>query len=173
MKSLFSFIISLFLMSATLLAVPVTAPGINNFGQVTPHLYRGAQPTAAGFAYLHKIGVTIDVDLRSPYPQAEHEKALANLNGIRFVHLYWRAEPWLFGPNTEDISDFLRIISENPNAKIFVHCRRGSDRTGTVVAAYRIKVQGWNNQKAINEMHEYHVHWYLFPLWVRWVKHLK
>src|SRR6267154_5289904 len=38
--------------------------GVPQFAQVTPTLYRGAQPTAEGFASLDKLGVNIVVDLR-------------------------------------------------------------------------------------------------------------
>jgi protein tyrosine/serine phosphatase len=33
-----------------------------------------------------------------------------------------------------------------------VHCRQGADRTGAIVALYRVVVQGWSKQKALLEM---------------------
>lgn len=33
-----------------------------------------------------------------------------------------------------------------------VHCWHGSDRTGAVIAAYRIVQQGWSQHDAIDEM---------------------
>jgi protein tyrosine/serine phosphatase len=35
---------------------------------------------------------------------------------------------------------------------VFVHCRRGADRTGVVVAVYRVCVEGWTKEDAIAEM---------------------
>jgi protein tyrosine/serine phosphatase len=34
---------------------------------------------------------------------------------------------------------------------VFVHCRRGVDRTGTIVACYRIAHDHWENRKALAE----------------------
>ena len=38
---------------------------------------------------------------------------------------------------------------------VFIHCRRGSDRTGTVLACYRISHDHWQNQKALEEAKTY------------------
>lgn len=35
---------------------------------------------------------------------------------------------------------------------ILVHCWHGADRTGAVVALYRMVVQGWSRERAIGEM---------------------
>ena len=35
---------------------------------------------------------------------------------------------------------------------VFVHCLHGADRTGTMCAAYRVVVDGWTKQQAIDEM---------------------
>ncbi len=151
---------------------PKNVMGIENFAQVSPTLFRGAQPTAEGFAYLRSLGVTIDVDVRSPYPQSEKEQVLCGLNKIRYVHLYWRARPFLSVPNRQDVADFLELVRENQQARIFVHCRQGSDRTGVCCAAYRIFVEGWSPKAAAAEMSNFGYHWYIFPRWRPWVAHL-
>jgi len=43
---------------------------------------------------------------------------------------------------------------------VFVHCKLGCDRTGTVIAAYRISRQGWENQRALAEARENGLHWW-------------
>ena len=35
---------------------------------------------------------------------------------------------------------------------VFVHCKHGADRTGTMVAFYRILFEGWSKDEAIREM---------------------
>jgi protein tyrosine/serine phosphatase len=47
---------------------------------------------------------------------------------------------------------FLRIATDPKRTPVFVHCRHGSDRTGTMAAVYRIAVQGWTKEQAIAEM---------------------
>ena len=152
---------------------PRRVPGIGNFAQVTPRLYRGNQPNARGFEYLRSLHVTYDIDVRSPRRQAQHEKALCRRNGIHFVHLYWRARPWFFGPNKQDAARFITMFKAHPHDVFFVHCRQGSDRTGVLIAVERIKCQKWTAKHAAAEMSEYGYHWYLFPLWRRWVKSLR
>jgi len=43
---------------------------------------------------------------------------------------------------------------------VFVHCKLGCDRTGTVIAAYRISRQRWENAKALAEAKNMGLHWY-------------
>lgn len=53
--------------------------------------------------------------------------------------------------NEKDVIQALRLI-KNRKGSILIHCKHGSDRTGLVVAMYRIIVQGWSREEAINEM---------------------
>src|SRR5690606_31307602 len=58
------------------------------------------------------------------------------------------------------IIDAMKIIKEAPKP-LLVHCAHGSDRTGIVIALYRILFQNWTKEAAINEMQQggYHFHW--------------
>ena len=47
---------------------------------------------------------------------------------------------------------FLEIVTDPEKRPVFVHCMHGADRTGTMVAVYRIVVEGWDKEKAIDEM---------------------
>jgi protein tyrosine/serine phosphatase len=146
---------------------------IANFGKVTDNLYRGAQPDIEGFATLKGMGVSLIVDVRSPYPQQEQERRLCYLSGLGYEHIYWRAQPFFSVPDIEIVRYFLWLLKSNPDKKIFVHCKQGSDRTGVCVAAERIALEGWASKRAANEMGDYGYHWYLFPRWKGWVANLK
>jgi len=122
---------------------------IVKFGQVTPQLYRGGQPNAEGLAALKKMGISIVVDMRSGNREGEH-KAVTKL-GMEYVHIPWHC-PF---PSDEALARFLKLVEDNPEKKIFVHCRLGDDRTGMAVAAYRMAEQGWSADDAMKEMHNF------------------
>jgi len=127
--------------------------GVTNFGEVTPTLYRGGQPTEKGFRNLQKMGIKIVVDLRG---SRDSERRLVTKLGMKYVPLPWRC----YDPRDEHFAQFLALIRENPGKKIFVHCRVGDDRTGMDVAAYRMAEQGWTSEEAKKEMEAYGVNWF-------------
>jgi tyrosine-protein phosphatase SIW14 len=131
------------------IAKMIPVHGIPKFGEVSPLLYRGAQPTSDGLELLAKMGVAIIVNLRpGDHPEEEDE---ASRLGMRYVSIPWRC----YHPNDAAIADFLHVLRENPDKKIFVHCELGTDRTGMSIAAYRMSMQGWSPDEAMKEMQAY------------------
>jgi tyrosine-protein phosphatase SIW14 len=123
------------------------AKGIPNFGQVTPALYRGGQPSAEGFEKLAHMGIEIVVDTG----RSKRDETLIKNLGMAYVSLPWYC-PF---PKDEVFERFIKITRENPRKKIFVHCRLGDDRTGMMITAYRMGQQGWTAKEALQEMHEF------------------
>jgi hypothetical protein len=121
---------------------------IPDFGEVTPTLYRGGEPKKGGFEALAKMGVQIVVDLRGDRDVERREVARL---GIKYVPMPWQCS----FPKDRIFAEFITLIRENPGKKIFVHCRVGDDRTGMMVAAYRMVEEGWSAEKAKQEMLTY------------------
>jgi tyrosine-protein phosphatase SIW14 len=134
------------------LAAEPPAADVRNFGQVNDHLYRGAAPSAVAIQELGAMGVKLMIDLRESGPVTLHEKAQAEKLGIRYVNI---PLPPTSAPTQSEIAHVLSLLSQNESARIFVHCRRGKDRTGTVIACYRIQHDGWANKKALAEANGY------------------
>lgn len=118
--------------------------GIHNFHEVNEHVYRGAQPNKTGFATLAKLGVKTVIDLRGE----RSERSLVEGAGMRYVRLAWSGYK---APDEQQISTVLSLMNDNSAWPVFVHCRRGADRTGTAVACYRISHDHWTNQQALDE----------------------
>jgi protein tyrosine phosphatase (PTP) superfamily phosphohydrolase (DUF442 family) len=122
----------------------VEATGIKNCFQVTTNLYRGAQPTGEGMARLKAMGVKTVVNLRAWHSDKDKE-AGTGLKSVRFEMEPWRGD-------TEEVIQFLKVVTDTNNLPAFVHCKRGADRTGMMCAMYRIAVCGWTKPEAIAEM---------------------
>jgi hypothetical protein len=120
--------------------------GVPNFGKVTPTLFRGAQPSEKGFEELAKMGVDIVVDARGERAASEG-KEVSRL-GMKYVAIPWHC-PF---PRDDVFARFLKLVRENPDKKVFVHCRLGDDRTGMMVAAFRMADEGWTADEALLEM---------------------
>lgn len=122
--------------------------GVPNFGEVTPTLYRGGLLKGDGIKALKKLGIQLVVDTHAN-DQSE-ERDVKNL-GMKYVAIPWHC-PW---PHDEVFAKFLKVVHDNKGKKIFVHCRLGDDRTGMMVAAYRIAEEGWTADEAMNEMRSF------------------
>ncbi len=127
----------------------VNFPGIPNFGGVTPVLYRGGQPTAEGLRALRRLGVQIVVNFRYEPEEIAAEQDVVEKWGMRFVSIPWKTSDRHLGP---PLAEFIQLVRSNPDRKIFVHCKAGRDRTGFMVAAYRIADQHWTPRQAVAEM---------------------
>jgi tyrosine-protein phosphatase SIW14 len=170
MKRTLLFLIFLGLLSSQLLAQerPLTQPsaaaavqptygvklhlaGIHNAGKINDVLFRGAQPKDGGLTELKKLGVTTIVDLRGEDRETfEWERGESETLGMRFVHI--PVSGWA-PPSDEQVAQFLSLFHGSPKQKIFVHCRFGDDRTGVFVATYRMAIDKWTPEQAMNEMY--------------------
>lgn len=134
--------------------------GVPNFGRVTDNLYRGGQPNLDGFNSLRSMGVGMVVNFREESGETATEKREVESLGIKYVGIPWSAT---HKPPTPEVLEFLGLVRANPNTKIFVHCRRGADRTGVMIAAYRISVEHESVAQAVGEMHQFHYDWLFLP----------
>ena len=125
-----------------------TVPGIHNFDQVDPHVYRGAQPTEQGFEYLSHLGVKTVIDLREPGERSREEERIVTGDGMKYVNVPMTG---LTPPTDAEISKILATLEDGATGPVFVHCRRGADRTGAVIAAYHIDHDRWNNVRALRD----------------------
>ena len=135
----------------------IVKQGIGNFGEVTHELYRGAQPNRVGYQELANMGVNIVVDLRLTGKDKEGREV--QKLGMQFVAIPWHC----YFPKDKVFARFLALLRENRGKKIFVHCRYGDDRTGMMIAAYRMAVEGWTPKEARREMEQYGFHHLVCP----------
>lgn len=143
----------------------ISLAGVPNAGEVTSTLYRGAQPTADGFRELKKMGVAIVVDLRLTGRGKERQAVEAN--GMEYVSIPWHC----YFPKDKVMARFLAVLRENQGKKIFVHCRYGDDRTGMMVAVYRMADEGWTPDEARKEMNVFGFHHLVCPSLGPYEKH--
>lgn len=131
--------------------------GIPNFYHVDQKLYRSAQPKDSDFDTLYKMGIHRILNLR----QYHNDQ---NQIGDLPIEEY-RVPMSVFLPKYDDLVKAVRYIIQTDTA-VLVHCMQGSDRTGAIVAAYRITVQKWSKHRAIKEMtngvYGYHGKWVKF-----------
>src|ERR1700720_4799409 len=133
--------------------------GVPRAGKINDVLFRGAQPSAQGLAELKKLGITTIVDLRGNRGPVASERREVESLGMRFIDipvLGWSA------PTNAQVAQFLKLFKDDPQQKVFVHCYYGEDRSGVMVAAYRIAQQNWTADQAIAEMYSFGFHNHLY-----------
>ena len=125
---------------------------IPNFHQVNPNLYRGGQPKKDGLQQLKQLGVTTIINLRDSDEQAGAEEKVAKSIGLRYFNVPLSN---FNRPSDTNVDEILKLIEAQENQPVFVHCKRGSDRTGLIIAIYRMTHDGWNSERAKAEAKEF------------------
>jgi protein tyrosine phosphatase (PTP) superfamily phosphohydrolase (DUF442 family) len=132
-----------------------------NFHQVNAQVYRGGQPKAGGLEKLKAMGIRTILNLRGEDDHSRAEGDAAQRLGLRYYSI---SLPGFSNPKDEEVDRVLEIINALENQPVFVHCHHGKDRTGTIIASYRISHDGWNAEQAKAEAKRYGLSWVQFGM---------
>jgi tyrosine-protein phosphatase SIW14 len=129
--------------------------GFSNIYKIDEHVYRSEQPHSDEMITLNEYGIKSVLNLRSV--RNDNREAKGTTLTLHHVPINtWRM-------SYEDLIKSL-VILENSDKPVLVHCLHGSDRTGCVIAAYRMIHYGWTKEEAIKELVEggygYHAKWF-------------
>lgn len=122
----------------------VGLPGLSNVGRIAPSIYRGAQPQPEGYQTLKTMGIRTVINLRLQHSERKAVEAA----GMRSIEIPMQTTK----VNAETVRRVVALMKDPENQPVFVHCAHGQDRTGIVVATYRMEVDGWSNSEAEAEM---------------------
>jgi protein tyrosine/serine phosphatase len=124
---------------------------IDNFGRVSDHYFRGAQPLGNDYADLAALGVKTVINLTSFDAQAD-EPTRVEAAGMKYVALPMTTR---VVPTPEQLATFLQIVNDPAHQPVFVHCVGGKHRTGVMTAVYRMTQHSWTSDQAFKEMKKY------------------
>jgi protein tyrosine phosphatase (PTP) superfamily phosphohydrolase (DUF442 family) len=113
-------------------AMPIRLEGVPNLHKISDSLYRSAQPSAGGMKNLKTMGIETIVNLRSFHS----DRAEIGDTGLAHEHIYVKA----WHPEEEEAVRFLQIATNPKRSPVLMHCQHGADRTGTMVAPYRVSL---------------------------------
>ncbi|MFN0107985.1 MAG: fused DSP-PTPase phosphatase/NAD kinase-like protein [Blastocatellia bacterium] len=123
---------------------------VKNFGKVTDAFYRGAQPDEDGYGQLASLKIKTIIDLRDD--PKDYALSMAQRNGLKYINLPMSDKEY---PSPDSAGKFLALVNDKANQPIYVHCAGGRHRTGAMIAVYRMKIQGWDVERAYDEMKDY------------------
>jgi protein tyrosine/serine phosphatase len=118
---------------------------LHNFYKVDADVYRSEQPDKKSMHRLDSMGIKTLLNLR----QTKTDNDEAEKTSLTLVHISMKA-------GTISYTDVVTGIKAIMQAKkpVLVHCKHGADRTGCIMAAYRIIKCGWTKEEAIKELRE-------------------
>jgi protein tyrosine/serine phosphatase len=111
--------------------------------KVDEGIYRSEQPNRKQFKALEKYGIKEILNLRYWHS----DKTYAKETGLILHRVRMNAHD----ANDFDVVSALRII-KNKKGPILIHCHHGSDRTGLIIAMYKIVFRNTAKKDAVDEM---------------------
>lgn len=128
--------------------------------KVTEGLYRGPRPQ--NLDEIKSLGIKTIISLESGIYELFHNDTYEEVDWAKEkIQFYWYPENDFFPPEKINVFNILNLIITS-NQPILIHCKSGVDRTGFMVACYRMKVQGWGFDEAWNECKAMGMHWWYY-----------
>lgn len=124
-------------------AQPIIGSSLDNFYKVSEGIYRSEQPDSEDFDDIVSVGIGEILNLREYHSDSDE----ADTHKV-MLH---RIEVDTGEMSEAQLKEALKIII-NRKSPILIHCWHGSDRTGAVIASYRVVVEGWSKERAIDEL---------------------
>ena len=123
---------------------------ITNFGCISERFFRGAQPKGSDYRDLATLGVRTVIDLQQDGER--NEQQVVEAAGMKFYRIGLSDKSW---PSPDTAEQFLKIVNDPANQPVFIHCHGGRHRAGIMTAIYRMTHDGWNADRAYEEMKQY------------------
>ena len=123
---------------------------IANFGCINETFYRGAQPKGRDYDDLAAMGVKTVIDLQED--GEGNEQQMVEGAGMKFYRIGLSDSSW---PSRDKPEQFLKLVNDQANQPVFVHCHGGRHRAGIMTAIYRMTHDGWTAERAYGEMKQY------------------
>lgn len=136
-------------------AQKIELKGFKNLYKINDSIYRSEQPSKEGMQQLQELGIKTILNFRNHHNDKD-EVAKTNLISERIA----------LNTNKITYADIVQSLKIMQKAKkpILLHCLHGSDRTGCMIAAYRMVYNNYTKQQAISELTSpefgYHKTWF-------------
>jgi hypothetical protein len=132
---------TLLICTALLLAAPAARADLDA-RQIAPGIYRGRVPKHdADFAELHRLGVRTVLDIRGNAPLASvRERRKVEASGLTYRKVRLGFRPLRDGTGDRALA----ALSNQADYPLYMHCQLDRDRTSALVAAFRVRNQGWS-----------------------------
>jgi protein tyrosine phosphatase (PTP) superfamily phosphohydrolase (DUF442 family) len=123
---------------------------IDNFGQINPNYYRGAQPDASDYRDLAALGIKTVIDLTKD--GRDDEPGFVAAAGMKFHRIPLTTTQ---RPSDAAVAEFLALVNDPVNQPVYVHCQGGRHRTGVMTAVYEMTHDNWNADRAYGQMKQF------------------
>ncbi|WP_052825928.1 dual specificity protein phosphatase family protein [Neotamlana nanhaiensis] len=136
-------------------AVKQESRNFKRFYKVSDSIYRSEQPSKKGFSEIETMGIKTVLNFRRKWDDSNKAKH----TDLILKHVKLKSKTL----TEAEVLQVLKII-DKAEKPLLIHCWHGSDRTGVMIAAYRIIFENWSKTDAINEFRKsefgYHENWY-------------
>ncbi len=120
-----------------------------NFAQVSDGIFRGARPDQAALETFAQRSYRTILDLEDDDEAIAQERAWAEPLGLNFIV---ESMSGMSNPGETQMRQALAVLADPSSRPIYVHCAKGQDRTGAVIALHRVFNEGWSARDAVAEM---------------------
>lgn len=114
--------------------------------RVEEGIYRG--PRLNNLSGLQTFKIRTILNLEDDAAAVRKEGETAKQLGISMINIPMSE---IFRPKATDLLRAVKIIEDKESHPVYVHCLHGRDRTGFVIAAYKMMLDGWPMEKAYQE----------------------
>jgi uncharacterized protein (TIGR01244 family) len=124
-------------------------PGISNFARLETTVACAGVTSASAVPDIKKLGYKAIINLRESNEagaDVEGEEAAAKAVGLNFVHVPFN----IANPDPKMVDNFIAAVTKPENNPAFIHCAAGG-RAASLWMIKRVQVDGWDQQKALDE----------------------
>ena len=154
-------VVSFFGVVATLIFALSSQGMPEKFIEVSPGIYRSAQPSRADLNDLKSFGIKTILNLNNDDKSMAKEFKTAKKLGINLIE---HPMSGFWNPNEQQVDSSLELLQDPNNYPILVHCKHGEDRTGLIIGLHRVYADGWTPEAAYQEMLDLGFHPVLYYL---------